>query len=354
MSHAADPSSRKSHVSEETRDRRFVEARGGGSLREALDDLHELRAHVEERDANVALRAQPQMVSRFYDAVTKFYEYGWGQSFHFAPRRSGEGLHDAQRRQETGVAELLDLGPGTKVADIGCGVGGPLIHIAKTTGAHITGINLNAHQIARCERAGHRAKLQEGCGFLRADYMDVPLADGCFDAAYSFEAICHAPDRDRCLAELSRLLKPGGHIALTEWCLTSLFDGGDPAHGDIRGRVEYGNATPNLPTTSQFVDAVRAAGFDVLSTRDLAFDCDPNFPWYRALQGRDISLASLARIPAGRWLIARATALLERLRFAPAGTADTSRFLNGAADALVEAGEAGIFTPCFLVHARKK
>ena len=72
-----------------------------------------------------------------------------------------------------------------------------------------------------------------------------------------------------------------------------------------------------------------------------------------ALQGRDLSLSSLARIPAGRRFTATATKLLERLGISPAGTSETAEFLNVAADALVEAGELGIFTPSFLVHARK-
>lgn len=119
-----------------------MEANSGGSLSEALDDFLELEEVAQDRDR--ALRDQPQLVSRFYDVVTRFYESGWGQSFHFAPRRSGEGLHAAQRRQEMAVAALLDLGAGTKVADIGCGVGGPAINIAKATGARVTGLNFNA------------------------------------------------------------------------------------------------------------------------------------------------------------------------------------------------------------------
>ena len=329
-----------------------MEANSGGSLKEALDDFLELRElPIEDRDR--ALHGQPHMVSRFYDVVTRFYEFGWGQSFHFAPRRSGEGLHAAQRRQQAGVARLLDLGPGMRVADIGCGVGGPLINISKATGASITGLNYNEYQIARGRKAARKAGLQETCDFLLANYLEVPLADGYFDAAYSFEAICHAPDKGLCLQEIRRLLRPGGRIALTEWCLTDLFDGTDPIHCDIRDRIEFANATPDLPTTSQFVAAVRTAGLEVLSSRDHAVESDPDFPWYRALQGRDASLASLARIPAGRWFTARVTALLELLRVAPPGTGHASRILNVAADALVEAGEAGIFTPSFLVHARK-
>lgn len=350
----AEPARIDVHGTEGAPHRRPVSANSGGDLREALDDFLEIREFVAtEEDGDRALNDQPAMVSRFYDVVTRFYEYGWGQSFHFAPRRSGEGLHAAQRRMQAGVAEVLGLGPGIRVADLGCGVGGPLINIAKTTGASITGLNLNAHQIARAERAVRRAGLQDTCGFLLANFMDVPLDDGHFDAAYSYEAICHAPHKDRCFKEFYRLLRPGGQIALTEWCLTGRFDATDPVHRDIRDRVELTNAVPNLLTTSQQVHAMKEAGFEVLSAKDQASESDPDWPWYRSLQGRDVSLASLARIPAGRWFTAKATSLLELLRIAPAGTGEAARILNVAADSLVEAGVAGIFTPSFLIHARK-
>ena len=61
----------------------------------------------------------------------------------------------------------------------------------------------------------------------------------------------------------------------------------------------------------------------------------------------------MARIPAGRALTAAVTRMLEALRIAPQGTSETARFLNVAADALVEAGKLGIFTPSLLVHVRK-
>ena len=54
---------------------------------------------------------------------------------------SGEGLRAAQRRQEAGVARLLDPGPGTNVVDIGCGVSGPPINVAKATGTSIKRLN---------------------------------------------------------------------------------------------------------------------------------------------------------------------------------------------------------------------
>ncbi len=349
----AEPARVEGHGSQAGAHRRVVEANSGGDFREALDDFLELKKMVAAREGDRALHDQPQMVSRFYDVVTRFYEYGWGQSFHFAPRRSGEGLHAAQRRQEAAMAELLGLGPGTKVADIGCGVGGPLVSVAQVTGASVTGVNLNAEQVAKGRRAIRRAGLEGTCDVMLANYLDVPLEDGFFDAAYSYEAICHAPDKDLCFRELFRLIRPGGQVALTEWCLTERFDGGDSTHRDIRDRVEFANATPNLLTTVAHVEAIEQAGFEVLLAKDQALESAPGWPWYRALQGRDFSLASLARVPAGRWFTATLTGLLERLRIVPGGTSEAARILNGAADALVESGKAGIFTPCFLVHARK-
>ena len=325
-----------------------------GDLAAALDDYRELRRPKTSASGASAGRSHSLLISRYYDVVTPFYEWAWGTSFHFSPRHVGERLPVAQRRHEQGVGRLLGLRPGMQVADIGCGVGGPLATIARATGASITGINYNAHQIARGERLLRRAGLEENCGFMYADFMQVPLPDGHFDAAYSFEAICCAPDTRQLFCEIFRLLRPGGEIAAVDWCLTERFDAGDDRHLDVRERIEFGNATPNLLTTVQQVEAAEDAGFEVLAaTTDQAATSDLGTPWYMSLQGRDFSFSSLARTPFGRTCTAAVTHVLERLRVAPVATSEAAELLNVAADALVEGGELGIFTPSFLIHARK-
>jgi sterol 24-C-methyltransferase len=67
-----------------------------------------------------------------------------GQSFHFAPRYKLEGFHESILRHEHYLAGHLNVGPGDKVIDLGCGVGGPLRNIARFTYANVTGINNNA------------------------------------------------------------------------------------------------------------------------------------------------------------------------------------------------------------------
>lgn len=320
-------------------------------LSAALDDYRALRSAGSTVSGDVG--SHSTLVSRYYDAVTPFYRYAWGTSFHFAPRRAGERLAASLRRQEEGIARTLRLRTGMRVADVGCGVGGPLVTVARASGANVTGINVNARQIAVGERLLRKSGLTGKCGFLLADFLDVPVEDGYFDAAYSFEALCCAEHREPVYGELFRLLRPGGEIASVNWCLTDRFNAANQRHRDVRRRIESANATPNLLTTSGETDAARAAGFNILATVDQATASDPRTPWYMALQGRDLSFSSFARTPAGRTFTAAATRVLERLRIAPAGTSEAAGLLNVAADALVEGGELGIFTPSFLIHARK-
>ena len=91
------------------------------------------------------------MVNKYYDLATSFYEYGWGESFHFAHRYKWETLRESIVRHEHFLASKLNVKPGDKVLDVGCGVGGPLREIAAFTGASVTGLNNNAFQIKRGE-----------------------------------------------------------------------------------------------------------------------------------------------------------------------------------------------------------
>ena len=227
------------------------------NLQQALQDFHRLQTIKQlDSDDSARVQEQPRLVSRFYDAVTSFYEFGWGTTFHFSPRRPGESLAQSQRRHDEGIGKLLRLGPELVVADIGCGVGGPLISMALATATKIVGINFNMHQIRRGTDRVRRAGQNDTCSFLYSDYMNVPLEEGAFDALYSFEALCHAPDKRLALGELFRILKPNGEAAIVDWAFTDTFDPSNSRHSDIRAQIEKNNATPG---TSNYREILRCS-----------------------------------------------------------------------------------------------
>ena len=291
------------------------------------------------------------LVNHYYDLATDFYEFGWGQSWHFAPRRRGESLKASLLRHECFLADRLSLRPGMQVLDAGCGVGGPMGNLARSSGASFVGINNNAYQIERAKV--HTRDVQSLCRFIHGDYMQVPEGDDHYDAAIAIEAMPHAPDKTAAFRELFRVLRPGACFAGYDWCLTEDFDPRNAEHLRIKKDIETGNGLPDIALTSEVCDALRTAGFELLEARDLASDSDPETPWYRALQGRDLSLTSIPRTPVGRALTNVALRVGERLRVVPEGTTAVSTLLNEGADALVDGGKSGVFTPMFFFLARK-
>lgn len=289
----------------------------------------------------------------YYDLVTEFFELGWGRSFHFAPRVPGESFKASLARHQHYLAHRLGLGPGMVVADLGCGVGGPLIEIARFTGAKIVGVNSNGYQLERARRLVDDAGLSHLAEFLHCDFLDIDAPDESFDAAYSIEATCCAPDKVSIYAEVFRLLKPGACFGAYEYCMTDRFDAQDPIQRRIKRDMQLGGGLPVIDDMATVDRALRSVGFEVLETRDLTQQTGPSIPWYQPLAGSGVSLAAFRSSRLGRWVTHNSVRALEALRIAPKGTTRVAATLNLCATAMVEAGRLGIFTPMYLVHARK-
>jgi sterol 24-C-methyltransferase len=309
----------------------------------------------EVRETVEAYRASHgKMVNAYYDLVTDFYEYGWADSFHFAPRYRGESFKGSLARHQHFVAHRLCLGPADEVLDAGCGVGGPARSIARFSGARVFGLNNNAYQVARARALTARARLQHRCRFEVGDFMNLDLAPGRFDAAYAIESTAHASDKAACFAEIHRVLAPGASFVGYEWCLTDLYDADRPRHRDIKAGIEEGNGLTDLATISVVARALERAGFDLVELDDRAAASDVETPWYLPLTGRGIGPRELLMKPLGRAFTHHAVGLLERLGVAPRGTQEVTGILNRAADWLVAGGETGVFTPMLFFHAVRR
>ena len=169
-------------------------------------------------------------VKEYYDLATDLMEYGWGRSFHFAGRRKDESFTSALARSQHYAASRLGLKPGMVAADLGCGIGGPMQEIARFSGAKIVGINSSTYQLHRAAQLSQVSGLGHLLEFLECDFMNIDAPAGSYDAVYSIQSTCHAPDVTDVYAEAFRVLKPGGHFAAYEYSLTDQFDAGNTEH----------------------------------------------------------------------------------------------------------------------------
>ena len=294
-----------------------------------------------------------EFTNLYYDLVTDFYEYGWGRSFHFAQLIPGESFETSQKRHEHLLAHRLALRPGMIVADLGCGIGGPMLEIIRFSGAEVVGVNSNAYQLERARKLTEAAELTHLAQFMHCDFLNVDSPDESFDAVYAIEATCCAPDKPSVYGEAFRLLRPGGCFAAYEFCLTDRFDVEDPHHLRLKADIELGGGLLDIDFEPTVDEALRSVGFEVLETRDLAIQTGPSIPWYQPLVGSGLSLASLRKSRIGRSITRNSLRVLEAVRVAPAGSARVAETLNLCAAAMAEAGRLGIFTPMYFIHARK-
>jgi len=75
------------------------------------------------------------------------------------------------------------------------------------------------YQIKVGNRYNEKWSLQKKCIYFQADFMNLPVADNSFDAAYQIEATCHAPDKAASYEKIFNALKPGGCFSGYEWVM---------------------------------------------------------------------------------------------------------------------------------------
>lgn len=117
------------------------------------------------------------------------------------------------------LCELIRLGAGTEVLDVACGSGNTAIAAARR-GGNVTGIDIVP---ALVQKARERAR-SEGfeIAFQEGNAEELPFPDSSFDVVLSTFGVMFAPDQERAAAELLRVCKRGGKIALATWTPESL------------------------------------------------------------------------------------------------------------------------------------
>lgn len=133
------------------------------------------------------------MVGRagYYDAATLLYEYAWAGSFHFSRFYKGESFAASLARHEHYLAAQMQLRPGMRVLDVGCGVGGPAREIARFADVNIVGLNNNEYQITRAQKHTKYAGLEDQITFVKGDFMKLSeqFGENSFDAGMSCSSV---------------------------------------------------------------------------------------------------------------------------------------------------------------------
>ena len=161
-------------------------------------------------------------VASAYDAWTqdKLLERLWGEHIHLGFYPTDKKNLDFRKAKVQFVHELVmwsglnKLPKGSRILDVGCGIGGSSRILARHYGFNVTGITISPAQV---KRARELTSTGLNCNFQVMDALDLKFEDGSFDAIWSVEAGAHMNDKKKFADEMLRTLRPGGYLALADW-----------------------------------------------------------------------------------------------------------------------------------------
>jgi cyclopropane fatty-acyl-phospholipid synthase-like methyltransferase len=162
----------------------------------------------------------PEDVGRLYDEYAALCDVTVGENLHFGYWETPDStatLAEAAHHLTDILADRLHITGGQQLLDVGCGVGGPTVRIAKRTGATVTGISISREQIIRAAAHAEHAGLADRVTFQHANATALPFQPRSFDAVIALESLIHMPDREAVLRQIYDVLRPGGRLVLTDF-----------------------------------------------------------------------------------------------------------------------------------------
>ncbi len=183
-----------------------------------------------------------------------------------------------------GAAEVARLVADTPIAgalvlDVGAGLGGAAMALLQNHGAaHVTGFDVQGDMVARANRTATEAGLADRLHFVLGAPGPLPFADGTFDVVFTKDAMIHVQDKPGVLAQMFRVLRPGGYLVFGDWmCGTA------PSHQADLDRLFSLTTHDFHPHELGHIARMAAeAGFHIL-------DCTDRNTWYRHEARRELA-----------------------------------------------------------------
>ena len=220
-------------------------------------------------------------IQQFYDESSLLWERTWGEHMHHGYYgSSGQHRKDRRQAQIDLIEELLmwaEVDSAQKILDVGCGIGGSTLYLAKQFQAKAVGITLSPVQAMR---AGERAKEKSivrspwksfetldtpvAVDFSVTDALATPFPDDYFDFVWSMESGEHMPDKQAFLAECYRVLKPGGRFLMATWCHREIDNLAGPLTDSEQMHLDTLYQLYHLPyviSLSNYADLAERVGF---------------------------------------------------------------------------------------------
>lgn len=210
-----------------------------------------------------------QKVKDYYAVLNLIGSLGCVEKMYIPPIIDAKkSVSENQELFEKQFMRELRIKAGDRVLDIGCGRGRIAAHVARATGAHVTGINIDEEQLKHGRLFAKEKKIEDILEFRKGDMNDIPFPfeDNTFDAIYHVQAFSYSTDLHKLLRELYRILKPGGRVSSTDWLTLDGYDPNNKEHVQLVQKIKPLLGAVGTPSKAEYESAFREAGFKLVKS----------------------------------------------------------------------------------------
>ena len=202
--------------------------------------------------------------NEYYDNMITMLELVWGEGY-MAPGGAGN-----VRRMLSDI-DARDA----RILDFGCGIGGPAFEMARSFGAHVTGIDLEAPLIERARIRARELGIEAQTRFEVVDAGPLMFDDESFDVVVTAGALTQTEDKASVIRDCLRILAPGGYLSCYDWTRT-----GQDYSDDMHYWFKMEGLTYALETLDNYGRLLTDCGFVDVNVEDAS-------EWYRDRVGQE-------------------------------------------------------------------
>lgn len=217
-------------------------------------------------------------IREHYDVLSPFYHRFWGEHIHHGYWENGESLPEAQTKLIARLATFAAIPAGAHVFDVGCGIGGSALWLARELGCSVLGITISSVQVAIATQRAAEAGVADRVRFEVRDANRLESVTERFDAIWSVECTEHLFDKPRFFQNCFRLLRSGGRLAVCNW----LAEPRSPAEVELVNGVRQAMLCPSFGSMTDHLTWLRTTGFESIRTEDDTRRVEKT--WDRALE----------------------------------------------------------------------
>nr|A0A075D657.1 RecName: Full=Picrinine-N-methytransferase; Short=VmPiNMT; AltName: Full=Gamma-tocopherol-like methyltransferase PiNMT; Short=VmTLMT [Vinca minor]AHH02782.1 tocopherol-like methyltransferase [Vinca minor] len=195
--------------------------------------LSKIKKQVAAAEKQVMTVTEKQeAVAEFYDKSTDAWEVFFGEHLHdgfYEPGTTatipGSKVAVVRMIDEllrfAGISDDPEKKPKTML-DVGCGLGGTCLHVAKKYDIKCTGITISPEQVKCAQDLAATQGLESKVSFDVGDALDMPYKDGTFDLVFTIQCIEHIQDKEKFIREMVRVAAPGAPVVIAGYAARNL------------------------------------------------------------------------------------------------------------------------------------